>query len=209
MPSNPKDDPTPDPWTRFRQSMALDMEKWRDGIGYDMDALREADLSIRQSIASLLIPRAREDWRAIEPLAELDTDACRAALRDALANGTAEVQQAVFRHAPGLVSRDSREKALIQQIESAGLMGGLTGLLLELETFDTPRIRRALLDATLSRPGDVAMHFAAMLMFMYGQTDEPFDWEQRPFFLTFVTEDAAARARAHRELCEILGVKTA
>jgi hypothetical protein len=54
--------------------------------------------------------------------------------------------------------------------------------------------------------GDVAMHFAAMLLFVHGKADSEFDWEHRPFLLQFNTEDPAERAPAYRELCERIGL---
>ena len=63
-----------------------------------------------------------------------------------------------------------------------------------------------LLRCTVRREGDVAVHFAAMLMFLHGQAETSFDWDQRPFFLTFNTQDPTARAVAFGELCRKIGV---
>jgi hypothetical protein len=54
------------------------------------------------------------------------------------------------------------------------------------------------------REGEVAMHFSALLMFLHGQASEAFDWELRPFFLTFNTEDPTERSAVFRELCRRL-----
>jgi hypothetical protein len=43
-------------------------------------------------------------------------------------------------------------------------------------------------------------------MFLHGQAREPFDWDQRPFFLRFQTEDPAERRAAFRELCGRIGI---
>jgi len=45
-----------------------------------------------------------------------------------------------------------------------------------------------------------------MLMFIHGKADAAFDWNQRPFFLQFHTEDAAERRHHFRELCEKIAV---
>jgi hypothetical protein len=59
----------------------------------------------------------------------------------------------------------------------------------------------------LSREGEVATLFAAMLFYIYGKADEPFDMTQRPFFLRFNTENKAERLDAFLELCEKLNIK--
>jgi hypothetical protein len=45
-----------------------------------------------------------------------------------------------------------------------------------------------------------------MLTFLHGKADEPFDWEQRPFFLRFHTEVRSEREAVFHELCERIGV---
>ena len=65
----------------------------------------------------------------------------------------------------------------------------------------------ALCRGVLSREGDVAVHFAAMLTFLHGQAAEAFDWAQRPFFLRFHTADRREREAAFRELCAKIGVR--
>ena len=58
----------------------------------------------------------------------------------------------------------------------------------------------------LRREGDVAVLYAAMLFYIYGKADEPFDMKQRPFFLRFNTENKEERMQAFMELCEKLGI---
>ena len=91
-------------------------------------------------------------------------------------------------------------------MERAEISGGLTQALLQVEEFHPPRIVDALFRGVLQRDGTTAVHFSAMLMFLHGRAASSFDWEQRPFFLKFQTEDRAQRAAAFRELCEKTGV---
>jgi len=51
------------------------------------------------------------------------------------------------------------------------------------------------------RGGDIAVHYAAMLMFIHGKAKSAFDWDLRPFFLRFNTEAPHERALACLELC--------
>ena len=45
-----------------------------------------------------------------------------------------------------------------------------------------------------------------MLAFLHGQADEPFGWNQRPFFLRFHTAVRSEREAVFRELCARIGV---
>ena len=76
----------------------------------------------------------------------------------------------------------------------------------EIESHQPPEVVNELLRGLLEREGDVAVHFAAMLFFIHGKADTPFDIEQRPFFLRFNTNVASDRRRVFRELCKVIGV---
>lgn len=58
----------------------------------------------------------------------------------------------------------------------------------------------------LHRTGGPPVHFAAMLMFLHGQAASAFDWDLRPFFLEFNTDDGAKRRALFRDLCTRIGV---
>jgi len=79
-------------------------------------------------------------------------------------------------------------------------------VLLEVERYHPEEVKEALIKGLLSRKGDVAVHFAAMLFYLFGETKEPFDWKQRPFFLRFKTEDRKERVEVFRELCQKLKI---
>jgi diadenosine tetraphosphatase ApaH/serine/threonine PP2A family protein phosphatase len=91
-------------------------------------------------------------------------------------------------------------------LQNADLYSGLSKTLDQIEDFHPPEVVEALFRGALQREGEVSVHFAAMLMFVHGKAKEPFDWEQRPFFLRFHTENRAERAAAFQELCEKIGV---
>ncbi|HLU40367.1 MAG TPA: hypothetical protein VK081_13360 [Planctomycetota bacterium] len=191
---------------RFRRSMAIDYEKWHDGVGYDLAALRAATARERQEIEALLLARGVRDWRDVEALAALDSDAARHALRAAFAAGDPAVRLAVQRHAPHLVHEDERTAALVEALRTAELYGGLGEALDEAETFHPQPVIDALFAGVLERDGEVAVLFAALLTFLHGKADSAFDMEQRPYFLRFHTEDRAERVAMVRDLCARLGV---
>ena len=194
------------PIERFKSSMVIDYEKWHDGIGYDLEALRDASPEERTTIETMLIDGGVRDWRDVEALGALNTPRARKALKAALKSDDHQVRMAIVRYASELVPNAKRSVLLVEALGSAEFYGGLTEALDEVEEFHPPKVIDALLRGVLAREGEVAVHFAAMLMFIYGKTSEPFDMEQRPFFLTFNTEEQTAREAAFRKLCEKIGV---
>ena len=192
---------------RFRESMVCNFERWHDGIGYDLEILKAAMPEELLEIEELLISRGVNDWRDVEALAALDSPRARVLLRQTLKTG--ELAQAVSRYAPQLVSGDERISTLVAALEETDFHTGLTQALLEVESFHPPEVIGALLRGVLERNGDHACHFAAMLMFLHGQADSSFDWEHRPFYLRFNTDDRTEREAIFRELCDRISVSYA
>ena len=188
---------------RFRASMHIDYEKWHDGAGYEVGPLAGATEAERSLIRQYLVPPA--GWRDVEALASMNDEQCRAALRTALDSGNAEVQTAVLRYAPWIVANDKRAGLLIDALQHAEFYAGLTGTLDQVAEYHPPAVVQALFRGLFQRPGEVATHFAAMLVFVHGKSGEIFDWNLRPLFLKF-NDDPAARRRAFPELCALLGV---
>ncbi|MCW5613400.1 MAG: hypothetical protein KIS83_22405 [Rubrivivax sp.] len=185
-------------------SRVIDHERWREGTGYDLDALARMTPAERSSVETSLLHGIR-DWRGVQALAALDTPRARAALRRTLDEGSDALRMAVLREAPHLVPADAdgsaaRTRALVQALATAELYGGLSQALVEVETFHPPAVMDALWRGLRERDGGTAVHFAATLSYLHGVASEPFDWSQRPFFLRFHTEDAAERAAAIAEL---------
>jgi hypothetical protein len=191
---------------RFRASMNIDYERWREGIGYDLEALKSATPAEREQIENLLLPRAGNDWRDVEALAALDSPRAHAALRKVMKSDQHEVCLAVAEHAPRLVSDAERTRMLVRAIESADITTGLSTALRHIEKFHPREVIEALLQGVLSRDGGLQIHFVAMLMYLHKRAKSTFDWDQRPWFLKFATLDRAERVALFRELCEKLRV---
>ena len=191
---------------RFQRSMVIDYEKWHDGIGYDLEIIRNATPEERAEIEQLLLSRAISDWRDVEALALIDSPRAQTALKKTLRHSDIRVRTSVLDYAPHLVPDDERTAALVTALQSAEFYGGLTQALDHVEEFHPPEVLDALLRGVLNRAGDVAVHFAAMLMFLHGKANEAFDWDQRSFFLEFNTDDGAERRKRFRELCERIGI---
>ena len=191
---------------RFRESMKIDHEKWHDGIGYDLDILKTATPEELVEIENLLVSRGATDWRDVEALALLNSPRAVELLRNALASGDHRLAAAVMTYAPALVSDEERASRLVAALEGSAIYGGLTQTLSLVEAFHPPRVVDALFRGVLQRDGETAVHFAAMLMFLHGKAKSAFDWDQRPFFLKFNTEDRAQREALFRELCRLVRI---
>jgi len=191
---------------RFRNSLFIDYEKWHDGVGYDLEALRELTPAERMTAESRL--DATHDWRDVEALAvlaELGSPSAEQALRNALRSGSHEIRLAVLQHAPHLADDDARAAVLVQALETATPFDGFTTTLEQVEKFHPPAVVDALWRGLTSRQGDVATHYAAMLAFIHGKADSTFDWSMRPLFLKFNTEKTAERNAAIAELRTRIG----
>lgn len=186
--------------------MHRDLETWRDGIGYDLQALAEAGPDHRRMIEERLLAKEPLTWHDIEALAALDTPRARARIMAALDDPDAMVRAAVTRFASARLAQDDLSASLVKGLETAAFYGGLTQILDQVETFHPPPVVAALFRGALARDGETAVHLAAMLMFVHGQAKEVFDWDHRPFYLTFHTEDRAEREAAFRELCARVGI---
>lgn len=185
----------------FRDSMVMDYEKWHDGVGYDLDLLERATSEERNQIETILLQRGVSDWRDVEALAALKTERSDAALRRALKSSSSEIRTAVLSHAPRLLTDAEKTETLVRTLKNATVFGGLAQALMEVETFHPPAVIETLFEQTLTASGDVAVHYAAMLFFLHGKAKEPFDWDHRPFFLRFNTNDRKERRAVYDELC--------
>jgi hypothetical protein len=203
LPRQPLADPLVD---RFEQSLEMTVDKWRDGEGYDLAAIRAASPAARERIEDLLLPRP-VTWREVEALNELATPKAIERIHHTLGKGDLEQRIGVLVHAPDITTDEDRIRILTEALLSSDIYGGLTQALLLIETFHPPEIINALFHAASHRNGQVAMHCAAMLMFVHGKADSAFDWSLRPFFLQF--GEASKRTKAFAELCRRLGVDPA
>lgn len=197
-----------DAYHQFIASMTIDYDKWHDGEGYDLDALAELDEAERETVTAQLVARREQDWRDVEALAVLDTPAARTALRENLASEfpLIRLRSAEALHSLGeAVEVDAVLADVLTNYEDEGAFGQALDLAPE---YSTEAVKQSLLRAALHHPTR-RIHSAAMLLYLAGQAEEPFDWNHRPFFLRFGEEDAAERRAAFAELCQRIGVDPA
>lgn len=196
----------PTPFQRFKKSMQINYEKWHDGIGYDIEALKSASLEEQNAIEQILINHIPRDWRDIEALAKLNTKSAIEVVKEAIKDPDPKVRLAVTRYAPELVTSNERSKSIVDALQNAEIFGGLSQVLDDVEIYHPKEVKEALIAGVLTRNGEVAVLFAAMLFYVFGKAKEPYDLEQRPFFLRFNTENREERLAAFLELCNLLNI---
>jgi hypothetical protein len=192
---------------KFMSSTDIDYEAWHDGVGYDLEALGSLAGPEREEAERFLLDRAGSDWRDLEGLVTLGSDAAREAVVNQLRSGRPEQRLWAARFLgddPAL--RGDREAAVIEGLEKTEFLSGLS-VALDLATeLRTPAIVEALFRTALRGEGEGAVHAAARLAYIHRKAKEPFDWELRPLFLKFNSEDRGERIRAFRELSKLVGV---
>jgi hypothetical protein len=196
------------PLQRFEASMKIGFEEWHDGIGYDIEAIRIASPTEREAIEQVLINHSPRDWRDIEALAEINTNSARDTLKNAIKDTNPVVRVAVARFAPDLVTDNERTQYIVDALEKAEIFNGLSQVLDEVERYHPEEVKEALIRGLLTRKGDVAVLFAAMLFYLFGRAKRPFDIKQRHYFLRFNTQDRKERIDLFRELCQKLKINS-
>lgn len=186
--------------------MKIDYEKWHDGVGYDIEAIKSASPEQRKTIEQMLTNHTPRDWRDIEALVQIDTISARETIKNAVKDPSTDVQIAVTRFAPHLITTSKRTRALVSALQTAEIFSGLSQALDEIAEYHPKEIKEALIQELLSRKGDIAVLFVGMLFYIYGKATEPFDMNQRPFFLSFNNENKAERVQAFLELCKQLHI---
>jgi|GEM_PF-2888485 len=146
-------------------------------------------------------PPAADDAPArVTERIRIDIDAMRAA--DAEAAALAALGEPVE-------DDDCRAQRLVLALTEGTFYGTLTQALDEIAEFHPPVVMEALFRGLVRREGEVACHLAAMLAFLHGKAESIFDWELRPLFLTFNTDDRTERAAACNALCTLIDIDPA
>ena len=192
---------------RFMASTEIDYERWHEGEGYDLDALRALDPDEAFRAEHWLLARAGNDWRDLQGLLALATPAARAAVVEQLRHGKLEQRlwAATYLEEDASLAVD-REAAVIDGLGSALFYAGLSQALDIATEERKPGMVDALFRACLRTEGEAAVHAAARLAFIHGKAKDPFDWDLRPLFLRFNTPDQVERIAAFRDLCRLCGV---
>ena len=185
---------------RFRASMAMDLERWRDGTGHDLAAIDEATSDEREAMLDMVLAAGLDGARDVEAAVRLGGPRAETAVRRQFAAGSLVQRLAVLREAPQWVTDDERTATLVQALHQVHAFHGLSATLDLVERWHPAPVVDALWHAAHHGAAELAVHAAAMLAWIHGLAAGPFDWSQRPFFLRFSADNPADRARACRAL---------
>jgi hypothetical protein len=196
---------------KFRSSMIMDLEKWREGIGYDMDAFAAMTDDEKQAVIAEIREKKPLDWRDMEVLKFDNSKDSFDRLRDVLATGSCEERA----HALGDLYEMGRMNDSVFDHKLADILNdltdgdGMTAALLLLQTHCGPKTRAALEKGVRERP-DIALHFAAELLDLEGLSDDmaAFDPKFRPTLLKLLPDEPEEeRKKAIEQVFAWLGSK--
>lgn len=195
---------------RFEQSMVIDYEKWHDGIGYTTSKLSKLPNSNNprrhKSYCSNTVSKTgamSKPWSRSAPSQRAISLKRRWDVQIPISAWRSRAMP------PEMVPDEQRTASLVKALHTATVFGGLTPALDEAELYHPKEVMDALFWAALNRDGETAVNVAGLLLFLHGRVASSFDWDQRPFFLRFNTENRSERKAVFVELCEKAGVDPA
>ncbi len=196
-------------YQQFLDSMKIGFEQWHDGIGYDLDALVQLEAEEKASTEKLLIENLLRagDWRDVEALVALGTPSAWNAVDQARFHIKIKVRDRALRIIISNLDSKEATKEHIAELEQQVIESVKNGNYEMTEEMPTPPVKKALLYSVLEHSDDVVrVNAAAFLMYICGLAPEPFDWDQRPFFLHFNERNPWKRKKIWEELRDRTGL---
>jgi hypothetical protein len=192
----------------FIASMNITVDKWRDGVGFDIDALEKVTDLERGVLVKILSERleTNPDWREIEALGAIGTNAAKEAIRQVAEHGSHEARLHAAEQLAKMDESENLENVIVEALRNSTLWSGLSKAVDMAQEHPSPRIRETLLDLALNGNQDQRIHCAALALYLGGKAKEAFDWDDRPFFLKFGDDDRNVQIEAYKELCRRLDV---
>jgi len=196
MPTRP---PRPQPteaYLRFKSSMNIDYDKWKEGEPYDIAALSEITPEERDQLTDEICANSTLDWRDVEALRTLATPR---ALKRIEHTATTQSGHSGGGGAAALVTEietkgwsGSTEKRLIEMLEHIQSMTGASDRLYELcREHPTPAIMAQLMRNARNQ-SDATMRYSAgaFLLYMTGHAEDWYGFnEHRPHLLNLNSDD--------------------
>ncbi len=192
QPINPLPSDASPAYVKFHESLAMNYERWHDGTGIDLDGVDEMTRAEQEEALAILLKRSQTP-REIEAIARLvrrgvtvPTDPIGDLERTAAdAYAPAESRLAALEELNGLGRIPNYDERLAAEIRKLTRDGpGLTRALLMAEAHPTETIKQALLWASWNQTA-CSPFCAGLVCYLAGVSKEPFDFEQRDFFLEF------------------------
>ncbi len=189
---------------RFRSSMMLDHDKWRDGTPYDLDALDAMSPAGRAQIAAEIISRSSLDWRDVDALRQIGTPEALARIDRAAKSQSDHGGAAALQAVADSGWSEELEKQFLATLDEAPLMEtSLDRLFAVAEAHPTPDVQAKLWQLATESPNGVRYAFGAFLLYLHGHADEWYglDGDVRPHLLA-LSESGDAREAARAWLGE-------
>lgn len=183
---------------RFRASMAMDFDKWKDGTPYDLDALDAMSPSGRSQIATEIMSRGQLDWRDVETLRRIGTHEAMARIDRAAKSQSDHGGAAALQAIADRGWSDELEKQFLATLDEARLMEtSLDRLFAVAEVHATPGVQAKLWELATESPNGVRYAFGAFLLYLHGHADEWYglDDKARPHLLA-LSESGETREAA-------------
>jgi len=184
----------------FLSAGKVDRDAWHDGNGYPLNKLAAMNAATSEQLVSRLVVKG---WREVEVLAVLATSSAQSSLRagfDAAGPTRLEIGLALLRWMPEILSDAERTDLVCQAITQARGGEGLDAALEAAQAWHPAAVMTALWQSLHQPDTAVVVNTAALLYFLLGLTDTPFDLSRRTDFLRFVSDAASERTAALDQL---------
>ncbi len=195
-------------YQRFIESMKIDYMKWHEGIGYDLEALRQLPPVEQAKAEKMLLSHGVGDWRDVEALDVLGTKDAITALKKALKSKRFEVRISAAEHLAKSehITPAEVERVLVETIPEVTILNGLSFTFRLAEQYPTEAVRRAVLKNAMHGADDARVLSAALAEFLFGAARSSFDMHRRELYLRFNEKNPAVRREAYLELCRNVGI---
>ena len=192
----PPKNPSP-AYTRFKQSMMIDYDAWKDGTPYDIAALAEITAEERDLLTEEITQRGSLDWRDVGALRALATPNARKRISETAIEQTDGAGiEAFMDDIEQQGWTEAIERRFIDKLEAAASMTGALDRLYDIaEAHPTEAVLRQLFrNARNSRDPTVRYSMGAFLLYLAGHVESRyvFDTDHRPHLLDLNSSDYAA-----------------
>ena len=198
-------DPSSPAMTRFIESMKIGYIEWHDGIGYDLEALKEFSPSELDYIEALLLSRKDADWRDVEALAALRTPAAIQALKDCLESPNLDCRLFAVRYLKEMAILDRVDHVVVATLPLTKIGEGMTLALALARDYPSEAIKHIVLWCSLNGNESIRVHCVAMALFLYHITKEEFDVNQKIVY-EFHEPDRSKRIEPFTRLCRMIKI---
>lgn len=191
--------------TRFIKSMKIGYIEWHDGIGYDLEALKDFSPSELDYIEALLLSRKNEDWRDVEALAALRTPAAIQALKDCLESPNLDCRLFAVRFLKEMNILDRVDQVLVATLPLTKIGEGFSLALALARDYPSEAVKDIVLWCCLNGNESIRVLCAAMVLYLYGITADYYDTSNKIVF-EFHEPDRQNRIAPFTRLCRMINI---